>query len=291
MLPIRIVSSFADFCARIGFSLAMREAKLTLRQLKEAFPSKPMREIRKIAEGTFANIARNYMEYLLNDRISKNNIDRWVRPHGLERIDDVFSRGKGIIVLTAHLGNWELVGAYMRIKGYRGATIVKELYFYKYEEYLKKLRAVHDVGTIYRDESPKKMLRMLKDNLVLGMLADQDIGSVEGVFVDFFGKPAYTPTAPVKIALVSGAPIVPCFMVRNGLSYDYFVDEPIYVEGTRKDKEEVIKYYTQRWSSVLESYIRKYPDQWVWMHKRWKTKPEDKNQGSESNDRRQTAIR
>jgi KDO2-lipid IV(A) lauroyltransferase len=118
------------------------------------------------------------------------------------------------------------------------------------------------------------MLRILKDNQILGILADQDVDSIEGVFVDFFGKPTFTPSAPVKIAMVSGAPIVPAFMVWNGRTYDFFVDEPIYVEKTEgMDKTEALKYYTQRWTKILESYIMKYPDQWVWMHRRWKTQP------------------
>jgi len=273
LLPANAAYVIGRFCGCLGFQFLPKYRKPAIQHLKMAFGTvKGEGEINRIARNVFMNITGNFASMPHLTRVNKNNIDSIVRGHNMNRLDEVLSRGKGIIVLTAHFGNWELVGAYMRIKGYEGATIVRKLYFYKYDEYLAKLRRIHDVGTVYRDESPKKMLRYLKDNKVLGMLADQDIPSIDGVFVDFFGKLAYTPKAPVKIAMASGAPIVPCFMIRNGLKYDYFVDEPIYAEAGR-NKEESVKHYTQKWTNVLESYIRKYPDQWVWMHKRWRTQP------------------
>ena len=274
LLPIRLATSLGSFFGGIGFHILGKQRTITLDNLKDAFPEKSETEIRAIGKKIYSNIAGNFTELAHIYKLNKGNIDLWVTPHGLHKLDEAFLKGKGVIVLTAHFGNWELVGAYMRMKGYEGATIVRKLYFYKYDRYLKSIRAIHDVGIIDRDDSPKKMLKLLKDNKVLGMLADQDIESIDGVFVDFFGKPAYTPVAPVKIAMVSGAPIIPCYMIRNQDNrYEYFVDEPIYALPGQ-NKEDAIKFYTQLWTRVLESYIIKYPDQWVWMHRRWKTKPE-----------------
>ena len=103
------------------------------------------------------------------------------------------------------------------------------------------------------------------------LLADQDVDSVDGIFVDFFGKPAHTPKGPVALALATGAPLVPCFMIREKNCHKLVLEDPIELEE-KSDKDETIKFNTQKWSRIVESYIRRYPEQWVWMHRRWKTK-------------------
>ena len=273
LLPVKIARLLGRYFGSIGFLFGGKVKATTIKNLTTAFPEKSWREIYKAAQNVFANVSGNFAEFVHIGKLTKNNADAWVNAYGLEKLDRVFEKGKGAIVLTAHFGNWEMVGAYLRVLGYEGVTIVRKIYFDKYDKYLRGLRSVYKMSTIYRDESPKKMLYVLKKNKVLGMLADQDIDSIEGVFVNFFGRPAYTPTAPVRLAIASSAPLVPCFMLWDGNKYSFFVDDPIYIDKT-KDKEEALTIYTQQWSSVLESYVRKYPDQWVWMHERWKTKPD-----------------
>jgi len=140
------------------------------------------------------------------------------------------------------------------------------------------LRHSKGVKTLYRDDKKilKVSLKVLKSNKLLAIAPDQDIASVSGVFVDFFGKKAYTPTGPVALALLSGAPIIPAFTVRKNGKLHFLTDEPIYVKSTGDRKRDIIT-YTQRWSDVVEKYIRMYPSQWVWMHRRWKTRPEDEH--------------
>ncbi len=134
------------------------------------------------------------------------------------------------------------------------------------------MRASKNVNVIYRDESPKKLLKVLRKNEVLGLLADQDMDSVDGVFVEFFGKPTYTAKAPVAIAMASKAPLIPLFVIWGPKRHKLIIEDPIEIE-IKATKEETIKHNTQKWTRLLESYIRKYPDHWVWMHRRWKTKP------------------
>lgn len=271
LLPMKAAYSLGKLLGIASFLLIGRYRRRTLEHLRQAFPLKSEKEIRRIAINAYSNVIANYIEFIHFYKLNKDNIDSWITFHGLDKINKVLSQGKGLIGLTAHFGNWELIGPCVKIKGYEGATIARKIYFYKYDKYLKKLRSASSINVIYREESPKKILNVLKENKILGMLADQDIDNIEGVFVDFFGRPAYTPTAPARLAMTSGAPLVPCYMLRNGNKYDCFIEEPIFVEAG-KDKEEAIKYYTQKWTNVLESYIKKYPEQWVWMHRRWKTK-------------------
>jgi KDO2-lipid IV(A) lauroyltransferase len=133
------------------------------------------------------------------------------------------------------------------------------------------------INVISRIDYPKKILRVLKDNELVGFLSDQDIDSIDGVFVDFFGIKAYTPSAPVKFALSTGAPIIPMLIVRGRNKHTIFVEEPIRVEG-EEDKKKATLLYTQRYTKILEDYIRSYPDHWVWLHRRWKTRPAGNDQ-------------
>ena len=272
LLPARVTYLLGRAAGMIIYYLLGHFRRRTLENLRAAFPSKSEKEIIKIAKNAYANVIGNFAELIHIRKLKKNNIDSLLTVYGQEELDKALSRGKGVIGLTAHFGNWELIGPSMKIKGYDGISLARKLYFYKYDNLVKRLREASGTKTIDRDESPKKILRVLRDNKILGMLADQDIDNIEGVFVNFFEKPAYTPTAPVKLAMVSGAPIVPCYMIRNGFKFECFIGKPIYVKSG-EDREAAVKHYTQEWTSVLESYIRKYPDQWVWMHRRWKTKP------------------
>ncbi len=273
LLPIKFASKLADFLGKLGYNIFEKAKRETLKNLRAAFKDKSDKEIREIAKGVFSNVARNITDYISISKITKINIDSWIRPHGLEKVDKALALGRGLIALTAHFGNWEFVGVYLKAKGYEGAVIARKIYFYKYNDYLIRLRLMHDITTLYRDGSPKEALRLLRENKILGVLADQDIDSIDGVFVNFFGRQAYTPTAPVKIAMVNGTPILPCYMIRKKDKYDFIIEDPIYVEKGKRE-EDAVRFYTQKWTDVLESYIRRYPEQWVWMHSRWKTKPQ-----------------
>jgi len=272
LLPMRVGSSIAAFLGRCAFYLLPKYRSLTIDNLTRAFANeKTPKEIRHIAIKVFENLGRNAAELINFPKITKGNVDRLVKIEGIDIVDKSFARGKGTIILAAHLGNWELTGLVFRIKDYPGRTIGKKIYFHKYDSWLNRLRRAQDINVIYRDESPRKMLRVLKDNLILGIVADQDVDSVEGVFVNFFGQRAYTPIGPVALAKVTGASIIPVFVARQGAHHRFIIEKPVELVDTgNKDADMVTN--TQRWSDVVESYIRRYPEQWVWMHRRWKTK-------------------
>ena len=125
------------------------------------------------------------------------------------------------------------------------------------------------VNTIYRDASVRDMLGVLKRNEILAFVADQDVSSVDGVCVDFFGSPANTPVAPARFSMSTGAVILPAFVIRDGLKHHVIVEAPVEIANTG-NKEEDVKVNTQRWAAVQEKYIRRYPHLWVWNHKRWR---------------------
>ncbi len=273
LIPRRVILCIAGFLSDISFESLKKSRKTAIKNLNMAFGENGQRND-DIARGVFKNLIKNGAEWIKYSIMPKGAIKALVTEiEGMEYFDKVLSEGKGVIMLASHFGNWELIPIYFKLLGNKGAVIARKIYFHKYDKLANKLRNRFHYDIIYRDESPKKILRVLRDGGVLGILADQDIPSLDGVFVDFFGKPAYTPTAPVKLAIASGAGMLPCFMVRKkDDTYKLIIDKPIEMEISENREEDVIK-YTALWTKVLENYIRKYPEQWAWIHRRWKTQP------------------
>lgn len=255
-----------------AFFLIHREREKTLRHLTLAYgKEKSPAEIRELGRRVFAHFAQIAVDVIRFPKLNREAWDRLVeKGDDLSKIDRVLSEGKGMILLTAHFGNWELMGAFLCFQGYQGAGISRQIYYDKFNQAILDLREKVTMRTIHQDASPREFLKVLSQNQILVILADQDLDRKEGIFVPFFGKPAYTLTAPVRLALASGAPLVPTFLVREGHRYRLLVRDPLRVEmkGTR---EETIQEYTERWSRVIEETIRAYPEQWAWMHRRWKT--------------------
>lgn len=272
LLPRSLALFLAAMIAKLAFLVARRERKKTILHLSLAYgEEKSFSELRSLAERVFIHFGRVAVDVLRVSKLNLQMANRWIdKGDGLSRFDQVLSEGKGGILLTGHLGNWEWMGAYLMLHGYPGAVVGKRLYYEKFNEAIIRLREKVTLRTIYQDASPRELLKVLKQNWLLGILADQDVDRLEGIFVPFFGRPAYTLTTPVRLALASGAPIIPAFLIRKGDRYQLEVEEPIRVEmaGTR---EETIQKYTERWSRMMEEKIRAYPDQWAWMHRRWKT--------------------
>jgi KDO2-lipid IV(A) lauroyltransferase len=272
LLPLKASLFLADLIGSAAYLLAAKYRKIALENLKSAFGNeKTGDEIEAIAKAVFKNLCRTGVELVNFPKITKVNVETFVHLRNREILDAAFGKGKGVIILTGHFGNWELVAAALRLNGYPGCAIGRRIYFHKYDGYLNSLRKIHDVNVVYRDESVKKVLRYLRNNEIVGILADQDVDSVDGVYVNFFGKPAYTPTGPVVLAKATGAEIIPTFMIEEGGRHVMVFEKPLELTDTG-DKERDLVVNTQKWSDIFESYIRRYPEEWVWMHERWKTK-------------------
>jgi len=272
-LPLRVSSRIGSLIGKLVFYIIPKERKKTLTHLKDAFgKEKTEKEIKDIALRLYSNLGKNGLEWLNFPKIDNKWFANYIKTDGLEHISEADKRGKGVIVLASHFGNWELLAAYLGYLGYHGAIIVRKIYIEQFNRFFEKMRKGVGNEVIYRDESPKKVLRVLKDGGFIGLLADQDVSSIEGVFVNFFGRPAYTPVAPIKFAMKSGAALIPMFLVREGGKFKFIVEKEIDVD-IGIDKERTLIVNTEKWTKVLEKNIRLYPDHWVWMHRRWKTRP------------------
>ncbi len=272
MLPIRLGLFLANLVGMIGFKIIPKYRNQACESLRIAFPEKSDSEIKKIARDVFINLCKYGVELLNIYKLNSKNLSRWIKPEGFEKVEKALEKGKGVLMLSSHFGNWDLQAMYFSLTNHPIDVIARRIYFNRYDNFINKARRSKGMGVIYRDESPRKILRALRDNKAIGILADQDMDSVDGVFVNFFGRPAYTAKAPVALSLASGAPLIPCFTVRDGDHYRFIIEDPIEIEE-KEDKQKTIEFNTQKWTSVLEKYIRKYPTQWVWVHRRWKTSP------------------
>lgn len=279
VIPLKLSVRLGEFFGRIAYSFAGKYKRIAISNLAFAFgKEKSPSEIREIAKKVFINFGGVAAEFASFPKINKSNIGDIVVSENIDRIDDALKGGKGAIILGSHFGNWELMACYGAVaRGYSLTVIGRRIYYEKYNELIVKLREDKGVKVLYRDDKAifKKIVRLLNNNEVLGIVPDQDVDSVDGVFVDFFGRPAYTPTGPVVMAMFTGAPILPSFLIRGKRKHHLVIEKPIALEITG-NKERDILVNTQAWSRVVESYIRRYPEQWAWIHRRWKTKPEDK---------------
>ncbi len=272
LMPYRLAIKFGRFCGKFIYIILGKYRRLTKEHLRIAFGSeKSEKEISKIARSVFINIGMSITEILSLPKI-RNKLDSMVDINGIERLDKVLAAGHGAIVISAHFGNWELIPIIFARKGYSSNIIARPIYYEKYNEWISFMRNSMGVNIIYRTDSPKKILKLLHNNEMIGITPDQDIDSVEGIFVGFFGRKAYTPSAPVKLAMAANSPIVPMFIVRKGLKHTIYVEEPILIER-EGDKDAIIRKYTQKWSDIIEARIRAHPAHWAWMHRRWKTRP------------------
>ena len=264
----------------IAFTLVVRQREKTLTHLRLAFANeKSEEEIRGIAREVFENLAMTMAELLQFPKLSREKVEKLVDAGGAYEIyNRLLAEGNGLISVTAHIGNWELLAGIFGLRGHSGAVLARRIYYEPYNRWIVGLRQSLKVPTIYRDDSSRDILKRLARNEIIGLLPDQDIDSLKGVFVPFFGRLAYTPVAPVRLAMTSGAPILPNFLVRQKDGrYKLVAGQVLRVPDTMGlGREEASRKMTEDWMRQFENVIRMYPGQWAWMHNRWRTQPSAK---------------
>ena len=259
-----------------AYFLVPARRKDAIGNLRIAFKGeKTEAEIRAIARGMFRNLGEDLFEILSASKLTFRNIDRHVRVRGLEIVDKALSQKRGFIVLSAHFGNWELLAAAFGLKGYKGLVLARRIYYEPYNRWIVGLRLSAKVPTLYRNDASREVLKRLRGGEIVGIVPDQDIDSLKGVFVPFFGRPAYTALAPARLALASGAPIIPAFLVRTGPGRYRMIAGRVLRASQMSDRDEAAAALTREWMAEFEKVIRLYPEKWACLHRRWKTKPKD----------------
>lgn len=275
VIPERWIYSFAKNMAALGFIIASKQRKIALESLTIAFGrDKTKCEIEQIAKDCFIFMAEAGLELMfLMDK--PKLIKRRVEIIGKENLDTALSKGRGAILVSAHFGNFPLMLFRIRSEGYETSGIMRPMRDSRVEKLFQKKRTKLGIKTIYnqpRRACVEIALKRLRNNELVFIPVDQNFGT-GGVFVDFFGKKAATAAGPVVLALRTKADIIPSFIVRQkDDTHKIIFEKPLILEEG-KSYQETIVLNIQRLTNIIESYIRRYPAQWGWIHRRWKSRP------------------
>jgi KDO2-lipid IV(A) lauroyltransferase len=255
------------------YRLGFKNRLITLHNLQRSFPEKNLKEIIRIAKGVYRHFAIVAAEFFDMPYINKENIHKWVEIEGLENYQEAIARGKGVLSIVAHFGNWELMTIAVPICLKPMYIVYRPLDNPVIDNMVEYVRTMNGNVLIPKGGSGKRVIELLKENQAIGILSDQNVAKSEGVFVDFFGRPACTGVGLAVMAMRSGAPVVPAFMARQKSGRYKFILKPAMEAVCTDDYEADLQVNTQRFTKIVEEIVREYPDQWFWFHQRWKTKP------------------
>jgi KDO2-lipid IV(A) lauroyltransferase len=260
---------FAQLGATAG-RLARRDLDRAVANLAIAFPDAPLPVRRAMASAMFKQLGRNAFEFLRLEGTTPDAVKTRVsRVEGLENFDGALARGKGVVVVTGHIGCWELLPAYFVAMGYAVTVVGRRMSQARLNRRLVGAREGFGVTSLDRDDHPRPMFDVLSRGETLGLLIDQHT-RVAGIWVPFFGRPAHTPTAVAKLAIATGAAIVPMalYLERAGTHVVRVLPEvPVRTSGSR---DADVRQITADASRAVEDLIRLDPSQWVWFHRRWR---------------------
>jgi Kdo2-lipid IVA lauroyltransferase/acyltransferase len=252
-----------------------RLRKVGMQNLKLAFPEKSRRERARILRGVFTSFGRQAAEVCLFPKYTKENIGKVVVYDGFENFERAFARGKGVLFLTGHVGGWELSAFAHSLYGYPLHVVMRSLDNVYLDRLVREYRTMHGNTMVDKDDFVRGLLSAMKAGETVGILMDTNMTPPQGVFVDFFGIPACTASGLARIALRTDAAVVPGFTIwdRTLGKYRLRFDPALQLVRTGDDDADAIA-NTRLFTKVIEDYARRYPDQWLWVHRRWKTRPE-----------------
>ncbi|MCX5711240.1 MAG: lysophospholipid acyltransferase family protein [Candidatus Omnitrophica bacterium] len=275
VIPARNLYGFARGIAFMGYRFASKQRRIALDSLEIAFGNELTGQKREqIARDSFILMAKSAVELLfLMDR--PGLLKKRVFIEGKEHLESALNAGKGVILVSAHFGNFPLLMAKLSLEGYKTAGIMRPMRDTLVEKIFQKKRIRLGIKTIYsqpRNVCVNTTIDVLRNNGLVFIPIDQNFGTA-GVFVDFFGSKAATATGPVILAQRTGAKILPCFIIRKSDDTHRLVFEPAITLKQGKDAHETVLINIQKLTDIIESYIRRYPAEWGWIHRRWKSRP------------------
>jgi KDO2-lipid IV(A) lauroyltransferase len=278
LLPMRGVLAMGSLLGRAFHAFDAGHRRLAVQNLRHAFPLRSEAECRGIARHMFEHFGRLLMVLLKFSTLSKEQMLACVEFEGEERVRAAHAQGRGVLLFTGHFGFWEINALVHALALAPIAVLARPLDNPELHDLLERVRCSTGNSVIYRRGAIRRVLRALGNNQAVAVLIDQHMQSADAVYVDFFNRPASTTSALAALALKTGAPVVPVFALplpggRFRMVYEHPVDPP------SATGEQGIKEFTQRCTDVLEMYVRRYPELWLWMHRRWRDVPEGERVG------------
>lgn len=264
----------------MAYLLDERHRRIALRNLAVAFPEREERERRRIARASFRHLATVIAEFTYIPRLAGPRIEAYVKWEGLEHVKKAREESRGILFLTAHFGNWEWMAvSFPLLAGDRLAVVYRPVDNPFLDRLVGRLRSWTGNEGISKQKAMPRILRSLREGRAVGILLDQNMAWQEGVFVKFFGEWACTNEGLALLALKTGAAVLPGFNIRRSDGRYRVVIEPEIPLIRTGDKEHDLRANTDLFTRVIERYVRQHPEQWLWLHQRWKTRPWQSRKG------------
>jgi KDO2-lipid IV(A) lauroyltransferase len=247
-----------------------KRRRMSINNISRAF-GMPEEQAAAVAKASGVRFGPMFMEVLHMPRLNKENINQYVTLEGSEHLEAALARGRGAVLATAHSGNWEILGASLAMHGFPLVAVVQRQTNAAMDQFINEYRTKAGMHVTYK-QGVREMVKLMGDGKIVGLLMDQDNHS-SGVFVEFFGRLASTPQGAAALARINDAPIVPAFITENpDGSHRAIIHPPVFVEKT-DDRTEDIRHTTQMLTAIVEAHIRQHPEEWFWLHNRWKTAP------------------
>lgn len=244
------------------------------RNLALALPQTSSKSRKRILRQVFRNLGWQMVEFSRLPRYTSDNTSDWIRTEGLEHYLAAQAKGKGVLVLTGHLGAWELSSFYHSLMGHPMGIVIRRLDNRLLDDYVNSIRCLHGNKVLHKDDFARGLLTAMRAGESVGILMDTNMTPPQGVFARFFGVTACTASGLARVALKTGAAVLPGFLLWEEAEKRYVLHFGPELAFTQSgDGEADILAATQQCNDVLERWIRRYPGQWLWIHRRWKTRP------------------
>lgn len=268
-LPVRATYSIASFLAYLTYLFSARDRNAVIGNLKVILGDQcDERKLRRIARQVFRNFAKYLVDFFRFSKLDDETMRRLVKVKGQEHVEEALARKKGVIFLSAHLGNWELAGSVVSFLGYPVTAVALTHQNPKINDFFNRQRRLKNVRSIEIGASLKGAYKILKNNGFLGILGDRDF-TRNGAPTKFFGRTVSLPKGPAAFSCRIGSAIVPVYLIRNADdTFTFFIEKPI-VPGDYSSEEDAMNDLTRRSAASIESYVRRYPSQWFAFKNIW----------------------
>jgi len=273
-LPRPLARTVGIMIAGMVYHLHRRLRRVGMRNLELAFPQKPPKERRTILRGVYVSLGRLLGEVCLFPHYAAADASQVAVYQGIENFEAAEQRGKGVLFLTGHFGGWEIGSFFHSLMGHPMQIVVRPLDNPYVDALVARYRGLHGNTMIGKNEFARGLIAAMRKNATVGILMDTNMTPPQGVFVNFFGIPACTASGLARVALHTGAAVVPAFTIWDEVLRKYRVefDPALELVRTGNDDADAVA-NTALFTNVIEDYVRRYPDQWLWVHRRWKTRP------------------
>ncbi len=273
-LPRRTSRALGAGVGAIAFTILPRLRRVGLRNLGLAYPAMPIKQRIALLRREYVHLGWLLAEFCLMPRYTRQSCATLIRTEGLEYYLAARDRGRGVFVVTGHLGAWELSSFYHSLMGYPMSMVIRRLDNARLDRYVNRIRCLHGNRVLHKDDIARGLLQAMRAGDTVGILMDTNMTPPQGVFVDYFGHPACTASGLARVAAKTNAAVLPGFMVWEQAEKKYVLRfGPELQLQQSGDTEADVLQNTQLCTGAIEDWVRRYPDQWLWVHRRWKTRP------------------